>query len=105
MASGKLGSAALVASTVTTVYTAPADKVSTVNISVCNRDTAGAKVRVAITSSAAPADADWIEYDAPVTQSDPLGRTGEVVGAGEKVFVYADTATCTARVSGFEETA
>ena len=44
-------------------------KSATVNINVCNRSTASAKVRVAISPTEAPASKDWIEYDTQVSQA------------------------------------
>lgn len=103
MASGKLGSAAPAADTDTTVYTVPSATVATVNVSVVNRGADAATVRVAITSAASPAAADWVEYDAPVPGAGGvLERTALVAGAGEKIIVRANTANCTVRVHGFE---
>ncbi len=107
MASGILGKALPAAETYATAYTVPAEKTATVNISACNTGAEAAVVRIAITSEAGdPVAADFIEYGTPLTASDspegPLLRTGEVVGAGEKVVVWSDKATVAFRVSGFE---
>ncbi|MEC4767939.1 hypothetical protein LPL18_011445 [Halomonas sp. CUBES01] len=102
--SGKLGSAALVADTTTTVYTVPADTVATLNISLVNRGTEPAKVRVAITDAAEPGDADWIEYGAEIPEAGGvLERTALVAGAGEKIIILSDVGNISARVHGFEE--
>tara|TARA_R110000772_G_scaffold62506_1_gene140460 strand:- start:748 stop:1062 length:315 start_codon:yes stop_codon:yes gene_type:complete len=102
--SGKLGSAALVADTNTTVYTVPANTVSTLNIALVNRGDDPAKVRVAITDAANPGDADWIEYDAEIPAAGGvLERTALVAGAGEKIIIYSDVGGISARVHGFEE--
>tara|TARA_R110000850_G_scaffold211141_1_gene337060 strand:+ start:17 stop:334 length:318 start_codon:yes stop_codon:yes gene_type:complete len=102
--SGKLGSAALVADTNTTVYTVPADTVATLNISLVNRGNEPAKVRVAITDAVEPGDADWIEYDAIIPAAGGvLERTALVAGAGEKIIIRSDAGNVSARVHGFEE--
>lgn len=102
--SGKLGSAALAADTVTTVYTVPASTIATLNIALVNRGADAATVRVAITDALAPGDADWIEYDAVIpANGGVLERTALVAGAGEQVFIHSDVATVSARVHGFEE--
>ena len=104
MASGNLGSAALAANADTLLYTVPAGKVTTLNINCCNRDSAAsAKVRIAIGVGANPANADYIEYDAPVLGNGVLERSGIVCGAGEKVWVRADTPNVSTRIHGFEE--
>lgn len=107
MASGKLGSAALAADTYTTLYTVPAGKAATINIALVNRGVDAAAVKVALTTeSSTPLNADYIEYDAVVPGAGGiLERTALVVGAGEKVMIYSDVATISARVHGFEEDA
>lgn len=97
--------AALPAAGLTQVF-GPLDagKSANVNISVCNRSTTSAKVRVAISATAVPTPKDYIEYDAPATQAQPLLRTGEPVKAGEYVVVYTDGDACSVRVSGYDET-
>lgn len=102
--SGKLGSAALVADTTTTVYTVPAATVATLNIALVNRGADPAKVRVAITDAANPGDADWVEYDAEIPAAGGvLERTALVAGAGENIIIHSDVGSVSARVHGFEE--
>lgn len=104
MPSGKLGSAAPAADTDTTVYTVPAGKVATVNISAVNTGSAAATIRVAIAGAASPVAADWVEYDAPLGAiGSVIERTGIVCGADERVIVRASTANIAFRVHGFEE--
>ena len=105
MASGKLGAAALTANTYNTVYTVPADKAATLNVAIVNRGADDATVRVAITTeSTSPLDADFIEYDAPLSGAGGvLERTALVAGSGENVMVRASTDNVTVRVHGFEE--
>lgn len=78
-------------------------KSATVNINVCNRSTAIAKVRMAISTAAAPTAKDWIEYDAQASQVAPLLRTGETLKAGDHLVVYTDGDACSVRVSGYDE--
>lgn len=102
--SGKLGSAALVADTLTTVYTVPASTMATLNITLVNRGEDPAKVRVAITDSPNPSDADWIEYNTTIpANGGVLERTALVAGAGENIIIHSDTGTVSVRVHGFEE--
>lgn len=105
MASGKLGSADLAATTNTLLYTVPASTVTTANVRVCNRNAAASvKVRVAIGTGASPATTDYIEYDTAIPANGILEDTGVVLAAGEKVWVYSDTANVSVRVHGFEGT-
>lgn len=103
MASGILGSADLVAATNTTVYTVPADKVTTCNISLCNRNTNDVKVRLALAANAAPTSSEYIEYDATIPANGVLERSGVVMNATKKIVAYASSANVTALVYGFEE--
>lgn len=105
MASGKLGAATIPASAYTTVYTVPADTVATINLSLVNRGGSPATIRVAVSDElVTPLDADFIEYDSVLPGAGGiLERTALVAGAGEKVMVYSDVATVSARVHGFEE--
>ena len=103
MASGKLGSANLAAGADTLVYTVPASTVATINIRVANRNTAAAKIRVAIGTGANPTAADYIDYDISLAANGILEDTGLVCSAGEKVWVMSNVSNVTARVHGFEE--
>ena len=67
MASGILGHAALSATTNTTIYTVPASTHAVVNINVLNRSATDAvTVRLAISSTGTPGNAEYIEYDVSV---------------------------------------
>ena len=103
MAAGKLGNAVLPTNTDTVLYTVPANVVATVNINICNKGAATAKVRLAIAANAAPGAAEYLEYDTALPANGVLERTGIVCSAGEKVVVRADTADVAVRVHGFEE--
>lgn len=102
--SGFFGSADLVIDTDTLLYTVPADITSTVEISLCNRGTTTAKIRVAIGSGSSPANTDYREYDWPLSPNYPYSRTF-VMGEGEKAWVRSNVATVSAQCSGFEELA
>ncbi len=105
MASGKFGAADLVAATDTEICTVAAGKAATLSVCIANRGSAQVRVRVAISAEAAPAAADYIEYDTPIPANGVLERTGLVLSAGEKIFVRSDLATVSARVHGFDEEA
>lgn len=103
MASGILGQSAPAATTNTTVYTVPAAKLATFNVNIVNRGTSAATVRLAIASTATPANSEWLEYDANIAASAVLERTGLVAQAAENVVVYASSANLSVSVYGYEE--
>lgn len=111
MPSGRFGKALLAANTDTALYTAPAGKVATATLSLCNTSAAPVAVRVAVATAAAPTPADFIEYDVVLGVvgspggSSVLERTGIVLSAGESVVVRAGAAGVVARLHGFEEVA
>ncbi|MFZ6748505.1 hypothetical protein [Undibacterium sp. Ren11W] len=105
MASGKLGSADLGAGVDTLLYTCPALKLATVNISLCNRGAVPTTVRIAVGTGGAPAVTDYLEYETPLPGPGVLERTGIAVSAGEKIWARTVLATVSARAHGFEEPA
>ena len=103
MVSGRLGISAPAANTNTTVYTAPAGMVATLNISLTNRGTEDAVVDIALAATATPASAEFIEFGVKIPAKGVLERTAIVAGAGERVVVRASTANVSVRVHGYEE--
>ena len=99
MASGKLGSADLVAATDTLLFTAGATP-QTFNVRFANRNTAAVKVRVAIGTGANPAATDYVDYDVTVPANGILEDTGLVCSSGEKVWVRSDAANVSVRAHG-----
>ena len=105
MASGKLGSADLTATTDTLLYTVPASSLATLNIRVANRNSTTVAIRVAIGTGTSPAGKDYIDYDLLVAANGVLEDSGIVCSAGEKVWAYSSMAGVSVRVHGFEEAA
>lgn len=103
MATGTLGQAAPVAATLTTVYTVPATKVGTFNVSIANRTGYAIPVRLAIAATATPTTAEYIEYDSIIPGNGVLERGGIVANAAENVVVYASVAGLSVSVYGYEE--
>ena len=102
MATGVQGNAALSAAVWTAVYTVPAATIWTGKVNFCNRGTTLAKVRLAYSTGVSPSSGEYMEYDYPLAASGVLERTGEILGAGWKVFAYSDTANVDVIVSGYE---
>jgi hypothetical protein len=104
MPSGTLGQSAPSATSNTIVYTVPANRISTLNINICNRDAVNvALIRIAIANTSSPAVAEYIEYDAPVPPNSVLERTGIVASNSKNVVVYTSISSISVNVHGFEE--
>lgn len=103
MSSGRLGNSNLSATTNTTVYTVPASKTAVVTISLCNRNSGGVAVRLAIGASSTPALDEYIEYDTIIPGNTALERTGLVMDASRQLIAYAGTTGISAVCWGYEE--
>lgn len=102
MATGILGTADLAAATDTTLYTVPADHFSVVTVNICNRSSSAATVRIAVSSSGTPNDADYIEYDSQISANGVLERTGLVLDASKVVVVRSNAINVSAVCLGIE---
>ena len=102
MATGRLGANDLAATTNTTVYTVPADTFAVITVAICNRNAASRNVRLAISDTGTPADADYLEYDVELLGNGILERSGIVLEAGSNVVVYSSGTTVNAVVYGIE---
>lgn len=102
MAWKKLGAADLSATTLTTVYTVPANTEAIVNINVCNRGSSAATVRLAIAEGATPGAEDYIEYDFEIPANGVLERTGRHMQASLLVVAYSSAASVSVVVDGNE---
>ena len=116
MATGILGVADLAAATDTSVYTTPADTFSVVSVSLCNRGGSAAQVRIAVSSSGTPNDADYLEFDSQISANDAdylefdsqisangvVERTGIVLDAGKIVVVRSNAVNVSAVCMGIE---
>lgn len=98
MATGKLGSANLLAATDTLLFTASA--VQTFNVRFANRNATPVRVRLAVGSGASPVAADYVDYDVTIPANGILEDTALVCSSGEKVWVRSDTANVSVRGHG-----
>ena len=104
MATGRLGSADLAATTLTTLYTCPATTFTVTSVSICNRTASPITVRIALASAATPTNAEYIEYDVTVAANQVLERTGIVMDAGKLIVVRASATGISAVAYGIETT-
>lgn len=102
MATGRLGIADLAAATNTTLYTVPVDTFTVLTLSIVNRTASVITARVAIASTASPANGEFIEYDVQITANGVLERTGIVMDAGKLLVVRTSAANASAVCYGIE---
>jgi hypothetical protein len=102
MATGKLGSGDLAATTLTTVYTCPADTFTVASVSFCNRGNSAVAVRLALANADSPTDDEYLEYDVEILGKGVLERTGIVLNATEKLVVYSSAANVSVVAFGIE---
>jgi hypothetical protein len=102
MATGRLGTADLAAGTLTSVYTVPLTTFTVATVSVVNRGSTAALIRIALASSATPTDAEWLEYDVSLSAKGVLERTGIVMDASKILVVRSSAASVNAVVYGIE---
>ena len=102
MATGRLGVADVGAATNTTLYTCPSNTFAVVTVSVCNRGASAANIRLALASSASPADSEYLEFDVSLSAKGVMERTGIVMDAGKLLVVRSSAASVSAVVYGIE---
>lgn len=102
MATGRLGTADLAATTNTTLYTVPASTFAVATVNLVNRTTSAIAVRIAIASTATPSNGEWIEYGVSLAANTILERTGLVLDAGKNIVVYASATGISAVCYGIE---
>ena len=103
MATGKLGTANLAATTLTTVYTVPSSIVASFTISVCNTTSSPIAIRLAESTSGTPNASEYIEYGVIIPANGILERTGRVLGAAATVVAFAAAVGVSVNINGYEE--
>ena len=103
MANGILGAQNLQAGIVQAIYTCNNDQATVLTLNIVNRSGVPTRIRVAIsTSSTAPANTEWIEYDTGILPKGVLERTGIIVSPGMYLLVVSDIAPVNAVCWGIE---
>ena len=102
MATGRLGTADVGAGAYTTVYTCPASTFSIVSISLVNRASQSAFVKLSVSDAATPTNDEFLEFNVELTSKGVLEGTGIVMGAGNLLVVYSNQAGVSAVAFGIE---
>jgi hypothetical protein len=102
MATGRLGTADLAATTNITLYTCPTDTFTVASVSICNRSASAVTIRLSISDSDTPANSEFIEYDAQILANGVLERSGLVLDSGKKIVVRSSAVDVSAVVFGIE---
>lgn len=106
MASGKFGSAALTAATLTQLYTGPASgKCATVTVCFVNTGTMPSAIRLAVSTSATLGGVvagDYVSFGFNLAPGDEYEKTGLVLSNGEYIWAYAQISGVAVRAHGFE---
>ena|SRR5947209_12566663 len=102
-----LGQSAPIATTATTLYTAPAAATTGVTVSsvvICNRGPASAKFRLWVAvAAAADANQQYLYYDVPVAANDTFVATiGITLAATDLLRCQTDQATVSFNAFGIE---
>lgn len=102
MATGRLGTNAPSATTLTTVYTVPSGYYSVFNVSFTNTNSTSVTIRLAVASTGTPATSEYIEYDTTIVGKGVFERTGLVAQAGLNVVAYTSTTGVNVNIYGIE---
>ena len=102
MATGRLGANDMSAATNTTVYTAPADTYTIASLNIVNRGNQAVTMRIAVSATATPTLAEYIEYDVEILAKGVLERTGIVLSATQNIVAYCSAANASAVCMGIE---
>jgi pyruvate dehydrogenase complex dehydrogenase (E1) component len=103
MASGRLGTPAdMSATTLTTIYTVPANTFAVASINVLNRGASAVTVRLALAATDTPTAAEYIEYDISVPAKSVLERTGLVLSTTQKIVAYSSATSVSVVAYGIE---
>ncbi len=105
MATGRIGTADIVAATNTTIYTCPASTYTVASVNFVNRGNAVVLLRLAICDTSTPGNDEYIEYDVELNPKNVLERTGIVIDAGKLIVAYSSSANVSAVAFGIETAA
>lgn len=85
------------------VYQVPSSHVASFTISICNRGSSNAKIRIALTDAASIDLEEYVDFDTVVYPKETYQRSGVVLSSGQYVYVRSDQANISVNIYGFEE--
>lgn len=104
MASGKLASVDLTsAATDTLLYSCPSNITASFTISMVNRTSSPALVRIALTTSSTITADQYVAYDVTVYPLEVYERNGFVLAQGQYAYVRSSVTGVNAVAYGYEE--
>lgn len=103
MATGRLFTPTQLGTGNTTIYTVPTGYYAVCNVSLTNTGTAAVTFRLAMSTSASPSTAEFIEFDTPLVGKGVFERTSLVLQPGMFLVALASVgAVVNATVYGIE---
>lgn len=105
MATGILGRLDFVtagAATNAGLYTVPEGIFTVATVSICNRSSSPITVRLAVSDSGTPDDADYLEFDTEVLANGVLERSGLVLQENKIIVVRSSSTSASAVAMGIE---
>ena len=84
------------------MYTVPADTFAVVTVNITNRNTASRDVRLAISATGTPTNAEYLEYNTELLGNGSLERGGIVLDATKNVVVPPNSTDVNVVVYGIE---
>ena len=84
------------------MYTVPADTFAVVTVNITNRNTASRDVRLAISATGTPTNAEYIEYNTELLGNGSLERGGIVLDATKNIVCYSNSSDVNVVVYGIE---
>ena len=102
MASGLLAAVDIAVNNYTQIYEAPSNTFSVVTVSVCNRGSTNADIRLTLSNDFPPTSEHYLEFDTSLLAKGVLERTGIVVAAGQKIGARSTSADVSIVVYGIE---
>jgi hypothetical protein len=102
MATGKIAAVDMASNSDTQIYQCPGQNFTVATVSICNRGSLTTLIRLAISDSSSPANADYIEFDTNLAANGVLERTGLVLSAGQRIIARSSLANVSIVVYGIE---
>jgi hypothetical protein len=85
------------------LYSCPSSKTASLSLSIVNRSSSNAKVRIALTNSTTVTNDAYIAYDVNIYPNEVYERSGIVLSQGQYVYVRSSITGVNAVACGYEE--